>query len=104
MLIFFVEEDPVVKDDDEMIGSVRIGNYLGIMELLSEYDDFFKQHILKHASCESGHICYLSSMLCEELFQLMGRTILDKIISCLKKSIYYSISLALFQARATLIS
>ena len=34
-----------IRGDDEITGSVRKGNYLDILELSSEYDDFFKRHI-----------------------------------------------------------
>ena len=38
-----------------------------LLELLSEYDDFLKQHLQKHASCGSGHTNHLSSTIIEEL-------------------------------------
>ena len=55
VLTFLYQRGLAIKDDDnEIIGSVRNGNYLGMLELLSEYDDFLKQHIQRHTSCESG--------------------------------------------------
>ena len=74
------------------MGSAANGNYLGILELLAQYDDFLKQHIQKHAHLGSGHTNYLSSTLCEELVQLMGKRVLDEIVSRIKRSRYYSVT------------
>ena len=76
-----------------MIGSAANGNYLGILELVAEYADFLKQHIQNHANFRSGHTNYWSSTICEELVQLMGKRALDDIISRIKHSRYYSITL-----------
>ena len=75
------------------MGSVANGNYLGMLELLAQYDDFLKQHIQKHANLGSGHTNYLSSTICEELVQLMGKRVLDEIVSRIKRSRYYSVTL-----------
>ena len=42
---------------------------------------------------ESGHTNYLSSTICEELVQLMGKRVLDEIVSRIKRSRYYSVTL-----------
>ena len=61
------------------MGSASNGNYLGMLELLAQYDDFLKQHIQNHANLGSGHTNYLSSTICEELVQLMGKSVLDQL-------------------------
>ncbi|MEL7308383.1 MAG: DUF4371 domain-containing protein, partial [Pseudomonadota bacterium] len=93
VLKFACERGLALRGDDENIGSPHNGNYLGLLELLSEYDDFLKQHIRKLANCGSGHTNYLSSTICEELVTLMGNEVLNEIISRIKLSKYYSISL-----------
>lgn len=93
VLSFLCERGLAIRGDDQIIGSVHNGNYLGMLELLSEYDDFLKQHIQKHANSGRGHTSYLSSTICDELIQLMGKKVLDEIILRLKKSKYYSISI-----------
>uniref|UniRef100_H2YLB1 HAT C-terminal dimerisation domain-containing protein n=1 Tax=Ciona savignyi TaxID=51511 RepID=H2YLB1_CIOSA len=40
------------RGNNELIGSSNNGNYLGILELLSEYDTFLAEHISKHANKE----------------------------------------------------
>ena len=75
------------------MGSAANGSYLGMLELLAQYYDFLKQHIHKHANLGSGHTNYFSSTICEELVQLMGKRVLDEIVSRIKRSRYYSVTL-----------
>ena len=88
MPTFLFQRGLAIKNDDEIIGSVRKKKYLDMLKLLSEYDDFLKQHIKKHALCGSHHTSYLYSTICKVLVQLMGKTILDEITLHLKKSRY----------------
>ena len=67
------ERGLALRGENEIMGSAANGNYLGMLELLAQYDDFLKQHIQKHANLGSGHTNYLSSTLFEELVQLMGK-------------------------------
>ena len=76
-----------------MMGSAANGNYLGMLELLAQYDDFPKQHIQKHANLGSGHTNYLSSTICEELVQPLGKRVLVEIVSRINRSRYYSVTL-----------
>lgn len=47
------------------------GNYLGILELISEFDPFLKEHISKYGKQGKRKPPYLSKTICEELIQLM---------------------------------
>ena len=38
---FLCHRGLAISGDDEIIGLVRNGNYLGMLELFSDYDDFF---------------------------------------------------------------
>jgi hypothetical protein len=49
-----------VRGDNQTIVSVRNGNYLGIMELLSQFDPFLCQHIKKYGNAGKGIPSYLS--------------------------------------------
>lgn len=90
---FACERGLALRGDNQLIGSSSNGNYLGMLELLAEYDDFLSQHIQKHANLGSGHTNYLSSVICEELVEIMGTSVLNEITSRIKESRYYSISL-----------
>ena len=90
---FSCERGLALRDENEIMGSAVNGNYLGMLELLAQYDDFLKQHIQKHANLGSGHTNYLSSTICEELVHLMGKRVLDDSVSRIKRSRYYSVTL-----------
>ncbi|XP_050063060.1 uncharacterized protein LOC126552404 [Aphis gossypii] len=64
---FLCERGLALRGQNEIIGSSKNGNYLGILELIAEYDPFLSAHIKKHANKGSGHTNYLSSTICEEL-------------------------------------
>ena len=77
---------------DEHIGSAHNGNYLGIVELLAEYDPFLAQHIQKYGNQGKRHASYLSSSICKEVIDLMGKEVLSTIVKEVKSFIYYSTS------------
>ncbi|XP_065675880.1 uncharacterized protein LOC136092089 [Hydra vulgaris] len=93
VITFICERGLALRGKNETVGSSKNGNYLGILELIAEYDNFLKRHIENHANRESGHTDYLSSTICEELIEIMGNNVLNEIISRIKLSKYFSISL-----------
>ena len=44
MMTVLCQRGLAIRGDDKIIASVRNGNYLGTMDLLSENDNFSKQH------------------------------------------------------------
>lgn len=80
------------RGDDEVVKSSSNGNYLGVLELLADYDSFLAEHIRLHANRGSGHTNYLSSTVCDELIEMIGKDILHIIVERVKKSKYYSVS------------
>lgn len=46
---FAGERGLAFRGENETIGPAENDNYLGMLELLAEYDPFLKQHIQKHA-------------------------------------------------------
>jgi len=58
-----------------------------------EYDEFPMQYIQNHANRCSSHTNYQSPTICEELLILMGSELMNEIISRIKLSKYYSVSL-----------
>ena len=82
-----------LQGDNEIIGSPSNGNYLGMLELIAQYDNFPLQHIQKNANVGRGHTNYLSAKICEELVEVMGKRVLNEITSRIRESRYYSVSL-----------
>jgi hypothetical protein len=80
------------RGDNEIIGSQKNGTYLGILELISEFDPFLKEHIRLHGNAGKGNPSYLSATICDEFVTVMGSHVMAKIIGELKSAKYYSIS------------
>jgi len=93
VITFISERGLAFRGTNEILGKRDNGNYLGILELLAQYDDFLAQHLREHGGRGSGHISYLSSTICEELISQMSDRVLQEIVSRIKVSKYYSISL-----------
>lgn len=90
-LKFLAERGLAFRGSDEKFNSPSNGNFLGILELLAQYDPFLAGHIKKHGNLGQGHANYLSSRTCEELIALMGDKVQAEIIARVKNAKYYSI-------------
>ena len=66
VVTFLVTRRLALRGSNEVFGSGHNGNYLGCLELLSEYDPFLAQHIEKYGNRGRGNPSYLSSTICEE--------------------------------------
>jgi hypothetical protein len=78
--------------DNQTIGSVRNGNHLGIMKLLSQFDPFLCEHIKKYGTAGKGITSYFSVTICEEFRELMGSKVLAAIVIKIQKAKCFSIS------------
>ena len=89
---FLSERGLAFRGSDEVVGSPKNGNYLGILELLAKFDPFLAQHINHNANKGRGHTSYLSKTICEEFILLMGKRLFDHIIAEVKSAKYFSVS------------
>ena len=80
------------RGSSELVGSPQNGNFLGILELLAEYDTFLAEHIQKRVNKDKRHVSYFSSTVCEEFIDVIATKVLDIIISEIKQAKYYSVS------------
>ena len=60
-------------EKNQITGSAKNGNYLGILELLSEFDPFLEEHLKMYGNPGKGNPLYLSANICEEFVELMGQ-------------------------------
>lgn len=90
---FLAERGLAFRGHDEIIGSAHNGNYLGTLELLAQFDPFLATHIEKYGAKGRGSVSYLSSTICHELIDIMGKKVLNCIIDELKQAKYYSVSI-----------
>ena len=75
-----------------MIGSPSNGNFLGTLELLSQFDPFLAAHLENYGNKGKGSVSYLSSTTCDQLIAIIGKEVLSTIIEEIKPAKYYSIS------------
>lgn len=80
------------RGENEYLGSQHNGNYLGVLELIAQYDPFLSSHLAKYGNQGRGKPSYLSSTICEEIIEIMGNQVLAVIIKELQQSRYFSLS------------
>lgn len=80
------------RGDNEILRSQNNGNYLGCLELISEFDPFLADHMQNCGNRGKGSTSYLSANICNEFINIMGQQVLTTIVNELKAAKYYSIS------------
>ena len=68
------------RGENQIIGSAKNSNYLGILELLSEFDPFLKEHLKQYGNHGKGNPSCLSANICEEFIELMRQQVLCTIL------------------------
>ena len=68
------------------------GNFLGLLELLAQFDVFLANRIRRFSNSGKGVPFYLSSTTCNEFVQLMAKEVTTKIANEVKKAKYCSIT------------
>ena len=61
--------------------------------ILAEFDPFIREHIEKFKNPGKGQVCYLSSTICDKFITILGLKIKEKIITEIKDSKYYGVSI-----------
>ena len=89
---FLASRGLAFRGENQIIGSAKTGNYLGILELLSEFDPFLEAHLKLYGNRGKGNPSCLSANICERFIELMGQQVLCTILEEIKESKYYSIS------------
>lgn len=89
---FLATRELAFRGTHERIGEKHNGNYLGLLELISEYDPFLKDHINKTANLGKGKPSYLSKDILNELLNILSNRVTDEIVKQIKANKYYSIS------------
>lgn len=76
-----------------MIGSPNNGNFLGIIELIAEFDPFSEGHIKLYANKGRGNTSYLSKTIFEEFVEAMARKVMQHIIDEIGRAKYWGLVL-----------
>ncbi|XP_047132636.1 zinc finger MYM-type protein 1-like [Hydra vulgaris] len=88
----FAERGLAFRGHTEILGSSSNGNFLGILELIAQFDPFLSSHIDNHGGKGKGSVSYLSSTICDELIDVMGKQVMKTILSEIRGAKFYSIS------------
>ena len=89
---FLYERGLPLRGGNEVFGSPQNGDFLGLLELLAQFDNFLAEHIRRFSNSGRGVPSYLSSTICNEFVQLTAKEITTKIANEVKKAKYYSIT------------
>ncbi|XP_050302052.1 zinc finger MYM-type protein 1-like [Anthonomus grandis grandis] len=89
---FLASRELVFRGTDERFGEKRNGNYLGLLELLAEYDPFLKDHINRMANLGKGKTSYLFKDICNEVLTIMANRVIEEIAKQIKANKYFSVS------------
>lgn len=89
---FLASRGLAFRGEDETLGSEKNGNFLGSLELLSEYDPLLARHLKEYGNAGKGSTSYLSANICEEFIELIAARVSSIIWDELTTAKYYSIS------------
>ena len=93
VIIFLSEKNLAFRGTDEHFGSQSNGNFLGIIELISKYDDVLKKLVEKVSRKKVSQAHYLSPSSQNEIINAISNKIVQKNMSCLRDARYYSLVL-----------
>ena len=77
---------------EERFGSWQNGNFLGMLEITSQFDPFLAGPILKYRNSGKRNPYYVSKTICEELIQLNAQKVHTLTVDEIKSSDYFSLS------------
>lgn len=64
---FLSERGLLFRGDTETFNSPNNDNYMGILKLIAQFDQFLREHIAHFGNAGGGKPSYLSSTICEEM-------------------------------------
>ncbi|CAH2295749.1 Hypothetical predicted protein [Pelobates cultripes] len=92
--LFLAHQNLPFRGHRETMSSANKGNFLELVELLSNYDPILKKHFmrLKHAVASGKRMTsYFSPKIQNKLICLLGNHVKDKIVADIKKAKYFGI-------------
>ncbi|GFQ92730.1 zinc finger MYM-type protein 1 [Trichonephila clavata] len=81
---------PFRSDDQELVSTTN-GLFLGCLGLITEFDSFLFQHMTKYGNKGKGSTSYLSSDICSEFIDVIGKRALKEILKEIKLARYFSL-------------
>ncbi|KAF0691099.1 zinc finger MYM-type protein 1-like, partial [Aphis craccivora] len=81
----------LLRGDHEIFGVNNNGNYLGLLELIANFDPFLKTHIELYGNKGKGNPSYMSKTICNEVINIMKNDLVNFIVEEVKQVKYFSI-------------
>lgn len=75
----------------QRLGDCRNGNYLGLLELIADYDPLLKSHIEKYGNKGRGNTSCLSSTICDQFIDILATEVRNLILQDIRRSKYFSL-------------
>lgn len=91
--LFLAKQNLPFRGHRENAKSENKGNFLELIEFLSNYDPVLKEHLLTTASSEKITNTYLSPQLQNEFIDLLGQTVREHILRDIQAAKYFGILL-----------
>lgn len=85
------ERSLAFRGSEEVFGSPRNGNYMGVLEAIAQFDPFLEEHIKRYGNKGKGHPAYLSKTICDEFIELMAKAVKDRLVDEVKRAKYFSL-------------
>ncbi|XP_052621070.1 uncharacterized protein LOC111901968 [Lactuca sativa] len=89
---FLAKHNLAFRGSNEKLYKKGNGNFLGVIEMLEEFDPVIKEHVRRITS-EGLHVHYLGHLIQNELISLIAEEIKKELIKKIKEAKYYSIIL-----------
>ncbi|XP_052624860.1 uncharacterized protein LOC111905161 [Lactuca sativa] len=89
---FLAKHNLAFRGSNEKLYKKGNGNFLGVIEMLEEFDPVIKEHV-RRITCDGLHVHYLGHLIQNELISFLAQEIKKELIKKIKEAKYYSIIL-----------